>query len=110
MKKKKTPNKVEKKTPNKRWGREFVRIPVSPDLSEGVREREGEWGTHLLQFEDVLVEIVLQFLVGIVDAELLKAVVLIVLKAKDIQHPNRQNLVREQNRCEHYTGTAVLLT
>lgn len=56
------------------------------------KETEGEWATYLLQFEDMLVEVVLQSLIGKVDAELLKAVVLIVLKAKDIQYPNGQNL------------------
>ncbi len=43
---------------------------------------------YLFQLEDVLVEILLQLLVGIVDAELLKRVLLEDLKPKDIQHSN----------------------
>lgn len=42
----------------------------------------------LLELEDVLVEVVLETLIGKVDAELLKAVVLIVFKAKYVQHSN----------------------
>ncbi len=48
--------------------------------------------THLLQIEDVVVEIILQLLVCIVDAELLKAVGLKVLKAKNVQDTNGQAL------------------
>lgn len=47
---------------------------------------------YLLQLEDVLVEVVLEALVGEVDAELLETVVLIILKAKDIQDSDGQNL------------------
>lgn len=54
--------------------------------------RGGEGETHLLQLEDVLVEVVLQAFVGEVDAELLEAVVLVVLEAKDVQDPDGQNL------------------
>lgn len=72
---------------------------VAAVLGEGVKGKRGERVTHLLQLEDVLVEIVLQFFVGVVDAELLEAVVLIVLEAKDIQHPDRQNL--DENRREY---------
>lgn len=52
---------------------------------------------HLLELEDVLVEVVLESLVGEVDAELLKAVVLIVLETKDVQHSDRQYLW--ENKC-----------
>lgn len=51
---------------------------------------------YLLQCEDMLVEVVLQLLVGIVDAELLKAVALKVLKAKDVEDPYGQALVTER--------------
>lgn len=47
---------------------------------------------YLLQLEDVLVEVVLEALVGEVDAELLETVVLIILEAKDIQDSDGQNL------------------
>lgn len=40
--------------------------------------------SHLLQLEDVLGEVILQLFVGIVDAELLKAVLFKVLKAEDV--------------------------
>lgn len=48
--------------------------------------------THLLQIEDVVVKIILQLFICIVDAELLKAVGLKVLKAKNVQDTNGQAL------------------
>lgn len=54
--------------------------------------------TNLLQFEDVLVEVVLQPLVGKVDAELLKAVVLVILEAEDVQHSDGQELRSKTRR------------
>lgn len=53
---------------------------------------------YLLQFEDVLVEVVLQSFVGEVDAELFKAVVLIILKAKDVQDSYRQGLEEKRRQ------------
>lgn len=47
---------------------------------------------YLLKFKDVLIEVVLEPLVGEVDAELLKAVVFVVLKAKDVQHSDGKDL------------------
>ena len=41
---------------------------------------------NLLYLEDVFVEVLLELLVGIVDAELLKRVLLEHFKAKDVQH------------------------
>lgn len=49
-------------------------------------------GHYLLQFKNVLVEIVLKSLVGEVDAELLEAVVLVVFEAEDVENPNGQDL------------------
>ena len=43
---------------------------------------------YLFALEDVLVEVLLQLLVGVVDAELLKRVLLIHFKPKDVQHPD----------------------
>lgn len=43
---------------------------------------------NLLYLEDVLVEILLELLIGIVDAELLKRILLEHFKAKDVQHTN----------------------
>ncbi len=43
---------------------------------------------HLLSLEDMLVELLLQPLIGQVDAQLLKAVLLEALKAVDIQYAN----------------------
>lgn len=40
---------------------------------------------HLLQLKDVLVEVMLKPLVGEVDAELFKAVVLVVFEAEDVE-------------------------
>lgn len=56
------------------------------------RERKTATPLYLFQLEDVLVEIVLQPFVGEVDAELFKAVILIILKAEDVQDPYRQDL------------------
>lgn len=48
--------------------------------------------THLLQIEDVVVKVILQLFICIIDAELLKAVCLKVLKAKNIQDSDGQTL------------------
>lgn len=48
--------------------------------------------TYLLQIENVVVEIILQLFVCIVNAELLEAVGLEVLKAKNVQNTNGQTL------------------
>lgn len=54
--------------------------------------------TYLLQIENVVVEIILQLFVCIVNAELLKAVGLKILKAKNVQNTNGQTL---QNKSGH---------
>lgn len=71
---------------------------TSDERNGGLREGGGE--TYLLQLEDVLVEVVLEAFVGEVDAELLEAVILVILEAKDVQDSDGQNLTREQQR-EH---------
>lgn len=48
--------------------------------------------TYLLKLEDVLVDVILQFLIGVVDTQLLKTVCLEVLKSKHIQDTNGQTL------------------
>lgn len=40
--------------------------------------------SHLLQLEDMLGEVILQLLIGVVDAELLEAIPFKVLKSKDV--------------------------
>lgn len=57
---------------------------------------EGGGGTHLFHFEDVLVEVLLELLVGIVDAELLKGVLQKHLKTKYVKHSNRVSLWRRK--------------
>lgn len=47
---------------------------------------------HLLQIEDVMVEVILQLLVCVVDAELFKAVGLKVLETKNVKDTNGQAL------------------
>jgi hypothetical protein len=47
---------------------------------------------YLFELEDVLIEVLLQLLVGEVDAELLEAVHHEVLKAEDVQHSNERRL------------------
>lgn len=51
--------------------------------------------TYLLVCEDVLIDVMLQFLIGVVDAQLLKTVCLEVLKPKHIQDTNGQTLKPE---------------
>jgi len=51
--------------------------------------------SYLFKLEDVLVEVVLETFVSKVDAELFEAVVFIILKSKDIEHSNRQDLRRK---------------
>lgn len=48
--------------------------------------------TYLLQIENVVVEVILQLFVCIVNAELLEAVGLEVLKAKNVQNTDGQTL------------------
>lgn len=55
--------------------------------------------TYLLQIENVVVEIILQLFVCIVNAELLEAVGLEVLKAKNVQNTNGQTL---QNQSKNH--------
>lgn len=51
---------------------------------------------YLFQFENVLVEIILKLLVGIVDAELFKAVPLEVFKSEYVEDPDGQALGRQR--------------
>ena len=53
--------------------------------------------THLLPGKDVLVEVVLDLLIGDVDAQLLKGVDFKVLKAKDVQDADVGAIVAVQN-------------
>ena len=46
----------------------------------------------MLELEDVLVNVILKFLIGVVDAQLLKAVCLEVLESKHIQDTDGQTL------------------
>lgn len=55
---------------------------------------------HLLQIEYVVVEIILQLFICIVDAELLKAIGLKVLKAKNVQDTNRQALENKSKKTD----------
>lgn len=61
--------------------------------------------SYLLQIENMVVEIILQLFVCIVNAELLKAVGLKVLKAKNVQNTDGQTLKNNsKNRNEYNTG------
>lgn len=51
----------------------------------------------MFKLENVLVEVVLQTLVGKVDAELFEAVVLVILKTKDVEDTDGQDLVNKHN-------------
>ena len=45
-------------------------------------------GPDLLKLKDVLIEVILQVFIGVVDAELFKAVAIKILKPKDVQNSN----------------------
>lgn len=61
---------------------------------------------HLFQLEDVLVEVLLQLLVGVVDAELLKRVLLEHLKPKDVQHSD--GITLKKNPPKKHAGMSDL--
>lgn len=63
--------------------------------------------THLLQVEDVIVEVILQLLVCIVDTELLKAVGLKVLKPENVQDTDGQTLEKRQSEEKEGERTAI---
>lgn len=48
--------------------------------------------THLFKLKDVLIDVILQFLIAVVDAQLLKGVFLEVLESKHVQDTNGQTL------------------
>lgn len=50
--------------------------------------RDSTQTAHLFQIEDVMVEVILQLLICIVDAELLEAVSLKILKPKNVKDTN----------------------
>lgn len=51
----------------------------------------------MFKLENVLVEVVLQTLVGKVDAKLFEAVVLVILKTKDVEDSDGQDLANKHN-------------
>lgn len=53
--------------------------------------------TYLLMLEDVLIDVILQSLIGVVYTQLLKTVCLQVLKPKDVQDTNGQALKTNSN-------------
>lgn len=56
--------------------------------------------THLFKLKDVLIDVILQFLIAVVDAQLLKGVFLEVLESKHVQDTNGQAL-KTANRTFH---------
>jgi len=56
-----------------------------------------------------MVEVILQLLICIIDAELLKAVGLKVLKAKNVQNANGQALEKQYNEWSSFSCTYKLL-
>ena len=50
---------------------------------------------HLLKFEDVLIEEVLELFVSVVDTELFESVAILeVLKSEHVEQPNREIVLR----------------
>lgn len=52
--------------------------------------------TYLLALKDVLVAVILQFLISVVDAKLLKAICLEILESKHVQYADGQALKPQQ--------------
>lgn len=57
-----------------------------------IRPAEREGGGNLLELEDVVVEVLLQLLVGVVDAKLFEAVDIEVLESEYVQHSDERRL------------------
>lgn len=77
----------------------IIQCVMQKDFRVGVQKMR----TYLLQIKNMVVEIILQLFVGIIDAELLKAVGLEVLKAKNVQNTNGQTLKnnsKNRNECD----------
>ena len=75
----------------------FTPIRYARNWSHPANRTRSSWHAHLLNLEDVLVEILLQLLVGIIDAKLLKRVLLKNFKAKYVQHSDGVSLRRKCN-------------
>lgn len=61
--------------------------------------------TYLLKLKDVLVDVILQFLISVVDTQLLQAIFLEVLESKHIQDANGQTLKTKQQTGHFKTST-----
>src|SRR6218665_476122 len=62
----------------------------------------------LLELEDVLVEVVVQALVRVVDAELFEAVALKILEAKDVQHTDGITLKTKTDHTPNQTEQGTI--
>lgn len=60
--------------------------------------------TYLLKLKDVLVDVILQFLISVVNTQLLQAIFLEVLKSKHIQDANGQTLKTKQQTGQFKTS------
>lgn len=60
--------------------------------------------TYLLVLKDVLVAVILQFLIGVVDAKLLKAICLEILESKHVQYADGQAL-KPQEQTEQFISS-----
>ena len=61
-------------------------LDIAPLLLKSLQQ------THLLQFKDMFVKVELKLLIGKVDAELFKAVMLVIFKSKNVQNSYRASL------------------
>lgn len=58
----------------------------------------------MLALKDVLVAVILQFLIGVVDAKLLKAICLEILESKHVQYADGQALKPQQQTGQFITS------
>lgn len=79
-------NSVLNKTELKGQFKNFIRATKS--CHHSLASDTKHFQTYLFQFKDVLVKVVLQALVGKVNAELFKTIVFVVFKPKNIKHSN----------------------
>lgn len=72
-------------------------------MAKIIQEVENK-NTYLLELKDVLVDVILQFLIGVVDAQLLKAICLEVLESKHVQDADGQTLKTKQQTGQFTTS------
>lgn len=66
--------------------------------TQNATERDIRRSTNLFKLKNVLVEVILKLLIGVVNAELFEAVGLEVFEAEDVEHADRQALKERRGK------------